>query len=565
MASSMLTGWPAAASVSVYARQSIPDHSRNGVAPSGSVVTSGTADSSGLVTVSGIAYDTDYVATDGVRVVGFREPSPSMGSRVTAEASANVSVTSPMLVPVQSGTFVAKSTSAPAAIDAMAGFDESGSSSLTWFLFYGPDAGSQLTPLHQGDALAVNVQKIRLGGGTGQKVPLSARPTLTGLTPGTTYRWELTCAITGGLIGLTVTSGPFAIAVSKNLTPFPEAASIVALKTSTDGKLHLFKAQGFKSVFEASEFGSVTLTGGATAGRVAITPDGTKAVVCQQGANNVAVVTTGALVQDTTNGTNSGGGYSPAVQGYYTPTGTGPAPTGVCVTADGLSAWVTLAGTGKLVKMSLADGTFGTQIDLGSTSSPQSVALSPDGSTLLVACAGTAGSGTLQKVDAATGSVTGSLSRPSAGAVAWDPTGADLAYVSGTTTVTKHKPSDMTTISTPSAQAIPANSQAIAVFPDGRSLLVGSNTTSSGQAIQHLRTDDLSRYVQFGSGPGSTASQGVFDLAIGPYGAIYTPSFVRNVLGIFPGGRVNVRVTGSGGHNADYFAETIRVAFDNAA
>lgn len=81
MASVTLSGWPSGATVSVYVRSTIPDHSKTGPSPSGSVVTSGTAASDGTVSLT-VANDINYVASDGTRTVNFRVPSSTASSGI---------------------------------------------------------------------------------------------------------------------------------------------------------------------------------------------------------------------------------------------------------------------------------------------------------------------------------------------------------------------------------------------------------------------------------------------------------------------------------------------------
>jgi DNA-binding beta-propeller fold protein YncE len=108
----------------------------------------------------------------------------------------------------------------------------------------------------------------------------------------------------------------------------------------------------------------VTPGGAYGATGVAITPDGTTAVVANQDPPSSPTVSIINLGTD-------------AVSNIAMPPDS--FPNQVAISPDGGEAYVTLYGAGSLMPINLASDVLGTPIPLGSTISPQGVALSPDG------------------------------------------------------------------------------------------------------------------------------------------------------------------------------------------
>lgn len=456
------------------------------------------------------------------------QPAGASAESQSSRASA-LSFDSPLVVAHHTGSFVALSAKHELQVDVNHEFLEGGSSAAVWTLYVAPAGTSPISPRHQYDALGANVQKFKIGGGAGGKVQVNGIALVTGLTPGRTYNWELCGGATGGLNSYGVT-GAAAVGVASKITPAPESANVIAIR-GTDGKVSLFRLRGFQEGQAGPELmGSVALAA-QIYGRIAVSPDGQKIVCPLIGAAQVAVINTNA--SKTVSSLYTPGTWAPAqiVGSPFTVPGVNPNPWGVAITPDSLYAWVTLSGTGQLVRITLADGTVGAPIALAGAGGD--IAITPDGLYAFVPRSGGNGISKVRLSDGAI--VAGGLAGASCGCVAIDPQGT-YVYTNIGTTLYKLNVADCTLAAGTSSGTILGNLARIAVFPDGNSLLLAHETTSASQQVRHHRADDLSLYVNFTGSPSTTAS--VIDLAIGPYGSFIVPCSGQNSVFQWPGGRI---------------------------
>jgi YVTN family beta-propeller protein len=152
---------------------------------------------------------------------------------------------------------------------------------------------------------------------------------------------------------------------------------------------------------------------------VAITPDGTRALVGNDTANYVSVITMSSLtVTSTINlGTGTTGGKAIAITpdgttalvtnktlntvtpitglsgtpvvGTPVSLGTGAGPFNIVITPDGATAYIANTTSGTLVPFTVATRTLGTAINLQATTActePRGLAITPNGATLYVTC-----------------------------------------------------------------------------------------------------------------------------------------------------------------------------------
>lgn len=461
----------------------------------------------------------------------------------TAQRTTALTIDSPMLVPVDFDaplTFTAPA-SGQVILAATVGYRlyQNGSTTVVLTAFVGPNTiVGQLSPVHQNDALTAGVQRIALAKSGSRAGTLAPPKLITGLTPGSVYRVELDITITGGGQYATVPGDPYFLAVSKGITPHTDASEVVAVKAGTTGIIHVFAYRGFLDTADLIKKTSATLTAD-QGGRLAVTPDGSRVVACQQtaggGGGNVGVFTTGAPT--VSGGVVNGGTWTAGAVSLYTPPGTNPFPIDVVCESNNTHAWILNNGTGTVVRMNLTDGTFGTPIATTLTS-PQRVAISPDGLTLLVA-----GGGKVARIVIASSTVT-TVTLASAVDVVYAPDGT-AAYVVArptATTGTLHRLTNvgMTgTLTLSAGVSLGVGPQALDIFPDGRSLLVFSDTSTLEQ-IRHHRTDDLSKYVSWnGTMTGAAGVSELYDGAIGPYGTIHASSADLDQLAQWPGGQFN--------------------------
>ncbi len=148
---------------------------------------------------------------------------------------------------------------------------------------------------------------------------------------------------------------------------------------------------------------------GGTPTAIAITPNGSTALVVDSGSDDVtpvdlptgspsASISVGSdptAIAITPNGatayvTNSGSGtvtpIATASGTAGTPITVGSDPAGIAITPDGQTAYVAVRGTGHVVPIALGSGTPGTPIAVGSQ--PTGIAITPDGATVYVTDAG---------------------------------------------------------------------------------------------------------------------------------------------------------------------------------
>lgn len=415
-------------------------------------------------------------------------------------------------------------------------FYQQGSSTVSLVMYVGPNSISgRLGQVHQEDALQPGVQRFALAASSSRKATLSAFKLVESLTAGTTYRIEICPTITGGGQFMTVAGDPYYLAISDAITPHPEAAEVVATKSVTTGRISVFASRGFNDTALVDLKGSVVTPAIGQAGKLAVTPDGSKVVVCQQAANNVVVVNTGAPVK-TAAGIVGGGSWVVTQEAPVAPPGSNPFPIEVAIEPGGTHAWVLCPGTGTVVRMNLADRTFGVPIALGAATGATGIAISPDGTTLLIAC--TAAANKLVKVVIA-GSVVTSVALNAAAGVVFHPNGTEAFVITrgaGVGDLLKVRVSDLAILDTEPLGVAP---QAIDIFPDGRSLLVFSDSAVSEQVRHHL-TSDLSKYIGWrGAHDAAFDAAELYDGAIGPFGGIFTSSADLDQISHWPGGQFN--------------------------
>lgn len=371
----------------------------------------------------------------------------------------------------------------------------------------------QLTPSVQGQALAAGVTKVK-GGSLGASVmgptAKTSRFKLTGLTPGQTYRWEISAAVTGVRTDEPTGTTGNKVAISK----IPDADAFFRAVVRNDGAstASIFKVSGLSSTGGdlVKTWGSpITLpaSAGATTGHVTITDDGTKAFVANQTDNSVTVITLPA------DGTTAPSGTNVAVTGQ---------PYALALTPDMATLWIGQATGQKFIPMRVSTNALGT----ASATTGRTIiamAINPAGTKLI---ASNFGSGLVDVFSIAgsngwptspTATSDGSLTPTShagnsnADDIAFAPNGTAYLVSSGAGGV---YPIDVTTRTAGTLISVAATNGArhgIAVFPDGLSFitLVGSNV--AGEQIVHisLTQNPPVRYVRWGfPAPDTTVDPG---------------------------------------------------------
>ncbi|TSB32070.1 Ig-like domain repeat protein [Streptomyces benahoarensis] len=265
-----------------------------------------------------------------------------------------------------------------------------------------------------------------------------------------------------------------------------------------------------------------TVTVGSFPTGVAITPNGLRAYVANEGSNNVSVIDTTSLtvtatvpvgatpfgVAITPDGlhayvTNSGGNsVSVIATATNTVTATipvGSTPLGVAITPDGLHAYVTNSGGNSVSVIATATNTVTATIPVGAT--PFGVAITPDG---LRAYVTNSGGNSVSVIATATNTVTAITL---VGAI---PLGVAIAgtraYVAnnGDNNVSVINTVTSTVITTVSVGIAPLG---VAVSPDGAHAYVANNSNNTVSVIA-TATNTVTGTVPTGPGP--------FELAVTP-------------------------------------------------
>lgn len=461
-----------------------------------------------------------------------------------SEQAAHIDLTSPMSVVLNTGSFTPTGTSVEIEIDVNHVMVESLGAWTKWRMYYGPHGVTPITPEHLNDALPAGVAKKPISGNSALQSSGMLAARLDGLTPGQQYDYEISASIVGGA-GVVNNYAPFSVApytlaVSKTATAWPEQCAWGGVRFA-DGSFGVFHADHtrtfvdrFVAFFTATEM----LNGGATIGWVDVTPDGTRIVCGNQQDNSITVLTTGA---------GSDGAVRPKVQGRYA---LDDIPKGVACTPDNTYVYVALSGTsnGRVQRVNIVTGTVDASFTIaGAPGWAQDVAVSPDGTILYVchtAAAGTAPR--VSKLQTSDHSVLGNhdLFGQTSGAgpgqlwCALSADGSELYVVSaGLQWIWKI---DTSTLNQPANHSLPVAPTGIQVFPDGKSLLV-SSTDPLGQQILQPRADNLEMWTSWPSKLGpqklvAGTNNPAYDVAIGPYGAIYAPNYTQQYLNEWFGG-----------------------------
>lgn len=478
--------------------------------------------------------DTSALATDAEVADRLSVHTNELGSIVSPP------LTNPAITPLLTGSFTAKATTVLLDVDVSHFLFEPQGCHITWHLYYGPD-GSVLTPVTQGASLAAGVVHKRLGATGASVSAVNPSVTLTGLTVGQVYDYEISAGVVGGAGALSITSA-YALASSTVPTAWPNPLNIVAVRGNAAG--YIIRAQHEFGYTDAVHATSVALTG--AIGRVAITPDGTKAVFTNQGAHTVTVVNTGALT-----------GAAPTAQGTYTITGTTPAPNSIAIDPTGTYAYVVNTTTGTFARVTIADGTVQTPVSLGIGTGlgTTDIVVSPDGANLYIVAAT---AGRVLKVRLSDNNITtATLANAACCVVSPDGTKLYVAVRNGASSrLHRYATSTLTSENNVAVGVAPFS---IDILPDGRGLLIVSDTTTAGtKQIQHFTnlTTTMDRYVEWANqlaALGQTANNAATDVSINQNGCIYVANNTLGKVNIWFGGEVNLDPT------SDYWADRLAV------
>lgn len=466
----------------------------------------------------------------------------SVESVHVSEAVVDVAITTPAVITAHSGSFTARSSTVLFDVDISHQVLEHLGGHVSWFLLYGP-AGADLTINTEAElsALGAGVVKKHIGAIASYAGAAHRKLALTGLTAGNVYDYAVACAVVGGFAQIALGKQPVAAAISKTESPALDSGVIVATRNNDD-TMSLVKARheyGYSDTVLAAQ----PLPAGG--GRVAVTPDGSRAIATNLGGDNVTVVTTGLLT-----------GAAPAVQGSYS-TGAGSDPYAVvCERTNSAYAWVGMLATGTVRRVTLATGALGTAFSLDAPDSATGgvgLAISSD-DAFLYACSQT--DNKVYKVRTSDGVVVASA------AVSQGPWDLAISPDNSTLFVITRTPKGIVPIATSNMAAgtlvTPTLTPwAIDVFPDGRGLLVGSE--EAGLELEQFMVGGsgasatLTNYVDF-DGRGS-----VHGVAISSKGAIYATDFTGSRLNLWPGGKVVADV------GSDFWTHNISVVVERAA
>lgn len=313
----------------------------------------------------------DTAATGSAAVAARRDHKHGMPTRAQTETTkfTDAVYTAQMPQVMLSGSFVPNSTQGYLSTDITA--QVKGEAFAAFDMYWGTPATSY--PAHQGDALAAGANQFRVGVVWADTPGSTSRhKLLTGLTPGTTYNWQLMLGITGGSGRVSpVGNGPYALVAT------PDARRLFCTN-NTDGTVHVINIggnQGLSSMNQLSNLDSYAglVTVGTNPQGIAITPDGTKVVVCNKGSGNVTVINTSDLT----------------IQGTYTMPGTTPQPLRAVCTSN-TRAYITDFNNAKVHSLEILTGTWGSAPGFTSAgvtvgTNPQGICVLPDLSKLYIA------------------------------------------------------------------------------------------------------------------------------------------------------------------------------------
>jgi DNA-binding beta-propeller fold protein YncE len=465
------------------------------------------------------------------------------------DATLPINLTSPMHIPLVSGEFTPVSDKVIFTYDASFTLHEWQGCHTNWTLYYNQTSNpGQLTPKVQGypdgdQPTVAGTQRVRLGSGWGLRSNVDKTAIITGLTPGQSVRFEVAGNVVGYFSPLKLPNNPLSIAGATQQTDWPDQFYLMGVRYGDTGAYHLWKANhnftfadaapnnaGLVSQFLNSP--TVPANQGAGFGQIAISPDGTKVIVSDQARGRVNIINSGI---------RTGAGITE--QGSYV---VANSPSALAVSPDGIYCWIGLSGNGNVRRIRLSDGNLDAEVNLsgvsgdgGNVNGRGSMVISPEGAYLYVTMAN---SHKIKKIDTTTLAVT-NLDMPGGVApntTALSPDGLTL-YVASRTNNSFYKvqTSNMTVTAGPVASTS-VNPYAMAIFPDGLSFLaVSENANASQQSVQHIRTDDLTRYVEWANG-GTAANDGVYDVFINPSGCIYVVDNSANRINVWFGGKISL-------------------------
>jgi YVTN family beta-propeller protein len=202
---------------------------------------------------------------------------------------------------------------------------------------------------------------------------------------------------------------------------------------------------------------------GSTPRAVAITPDGSTALVANSGSNSVSVINLATDMPAST-------------------IGVGAVPWDVAITPDGQTAFVANTGSGTVSPLTLSNGKWVKGTDISGFRSPDKIAISPDGTTAFVVNGGSQGSVTPLNVAAKVLGAPIATGGDTPGGIAITPDGSTAlvanARSNSITPINLVTRSAGTPVSVGPAGSLPST---IAITPDGQSAYVtdiGSNSVS---------------------------------------------------------------------------------------
>lgn len=260
------------------------------------------------------------------------------------------------------------------------------------------------------------------------------------------------------------------------------------------------------SAMAASEPSVVaTVTVGISPTAVAITPDGTKAVVANYDSASISIIDIQAATSTTV--------------------AVGTSPSAVAITPDGQRAVVTNYGSGTASIVSLASNSVTNTVTLASGARPGSVVISADGTRAFVADGGI-GVNLIEQITIATATITGSVVATLPGGLVMAPDGETVyatAAVSGQVTYFNTTTLAAGSISLTGSAGTPANS--LAVSPDNSTIYavrgLGYQLLSLLSASSHTLTST------------STVGTSPRDVAVRPDGArVYVTNGGDNTVSV---------------------------------
>lgn len=435
--------------------------------------------------------------------------------------------------------------------------------SIGGVLFYwGDDAvipAGQMTRTSQLGSLGTGVTEVTdIGGAQANTDNYTARVLLTGLTIGNTYRYEVAIGVLGGysILWSEPTDNHYSIAVSGGwagkVTAQPDYGFCVATRTAENvPHVCVFMSRHAYNGVDDQYIQRVALTSAeSTLGRIALTPDGTTAVVTNYwsgilGGKQVAVIDTGVPSAPPEAGHPV---VPPSIRAQYNLAATDQ-PFGVAITADATTAMIAVAvGTnaGKVAKMTIAGGatTYSAVLGAASTCTPQDLCISNDGVYCYVALVS---EGKVVKVRISDLAIIGTASgMTNVRSVAISSDGTKVYATGGNAGAAKIWHIDTTvaggvmTVTATVSMSVNAVPQKIAMFNDDKACMIVSSDTVNASKIWHYIPAYQGMYTQWPA-QGTAAGNPLSDVALSPYGDIWVPNQNYDAIEGWPGCKVGLK------------------------